>query len=934
MFDYFVENLGAWDDLLDYQKIKRLIVDHNQLIAEEKKIDEQIFGFKAYSERVETKKDQQEILLSKLDAVIEKWEEIDEDLISVDLAHEHNEELHHDHENEPHALFLPEDIQFANTPLPSDNDFPGFSSYDTSQAFLLNSNLGSNFTIYLDFDGHTTSDTLWTNNVTSAFDLDGNSSTFNETEKEIIIETWQRVSEDFIPFDVNVTTQTPTVDQLKKSGSTDTQWGIRVVIGGNGSWYSSNIYGGVSYIGSFDWDSDTPAYVFADNLYGKAKNIGEAISHEVGHSLGLSHDSTSSQAYYRGANGWAPIMGFGYSQPVTQWSKGEYADANNNQDDLAIITSNNGFGYRLDDHGGAVGSATALTNIDGNVSGFGIIEKNTDFDYFSFNTGDGTVNLTINPAEIDANLDILAQIFDSNGKSIAISDDSSTLSANFSLALTKGQYFLSITGTGNGTFYSDYGSLGQYSISGNVIVFNNDSPPPNTAPTIISSTSVSVLENQTNAIDVNSTDDQNSEGNGLTYGIIGGVDAILFSIDPLTGLIKFKNAPDFENPLDAGKNNIYDIQVNVTDSVSLSAVQNISITVNNIELEGDPPNIYSSANTTVIENQTLVIDVNSNDPQGDTEGNGLIYSLTGGVDVSFFSINPNNGVVTFKNAPDFENPLDAGKNNIYDLQVTVTDSDNRKSSQNMTINVVNVNESPTIISPATISVEENQTIGIDVNSTDIDGQTENVGGLTYSITGGADLSLFSIDLNQGIITFKNAPDFEKPLDAGEDNVYELQVTVTDKGGLTDKQDIRINVLDQLDASTNIPPNGDIDGNSLVNEYDSLLWFAYDSFGGSQSPFTSLLLNELLGELKILNNHGYTRNTGELIFDYIETNSYAWDIDDNSVVNEYDSLLWFAYDSFGGNQSPFTSLLLNDLLNDLNLNSVNSNNVIANIQALI
>ena len=72
-------------------------------------------------------------------------------------------------------------------------------------------------------------------------------------------------------------------------------------------------------------------------------------------------------------------------------------------------------------------------------------------------------------------------------------------------------------------------------------------------------------ENQTSAIDVDSTDDNDSEGSGLTYSLSGGADASLFSIDAATGVVTFNSAPDFEAPGDADGNNDFEFQVTVTD---------------------------------------------------------------------------------------------------------------------------------------------------------------------------------------------------------------------------------------------------------------------------------------------------------------------------------------------------------------------------------
>ncbi|AFY48314.1 Ca2+-binding protein, RTX toxin [Nostoc sp. PCC 7524] len=356
------------------------------------------------------------------------------------------------------------------------------ATLDLSKTFFLNSLAGARHTIYLDFDGHTTSGTGWNasyaggaNIVTPAFDFDGNPASFSSAELERIQYIWQRVAEDFSPFNVNVTTQAPTdINDLIKSSSSDTRWGVRVVIGGSSSsWFGSSA-GGVAYRGSFNWNTDTPTYVFSDSLGDNEKYVAEAITHEVGHTLGLSHDGRTSPAegYYRGhgsgQTGWAPIMGTGYYQNLTQWSKGEYGSANNTQDDLQIITTNNGFSYRADDTGNTIATAKALTISGTTLIGSGIIERNTDIDYYRFAASAGSITITVNPFTRGPNLDIWAGLYNSGGTLIASSNPTDLLSASITTSVAAGTYYLAIDGVGKGdplsTGYTDYGSLGQYSI--------------------------------------------------------------------------------------------------------------------------------------------------------------------------------------------------------------------------------------------------------------------------------------------------------------------------------------------------------------------------------------------------------------------------------------------------------------------------------------
>lgn len=333
-----------------------------------------------------------------------------------------------------------------------------------------NSRLGAKGVIYLDFDGETVSGTPWNSSYTGGSTINASSPNFSTAQ---IQQVWQTVSEDYLPFDVNVTTDRAVFDSYPTNRRT------MVVFTPDNEWYGTS--GGVAYVDVFGSSTyDPPAWVFTDQLGNSASNAAEAASHEAGHTLGLHHDGTSTQGYYgnpalgSGLTTWAPIMGVGYYANITQWSIGEYPDANNSaEDDLAIISSTrNGLGYIADDHSNTTAGASLFTETgtDGLQAG-GIIERNTDIDVFTFQTSGGSVSFNVTNAPVDPNLDIKLQLLDSAGSLVAEANPSGNPDALLGAVVSSGTYYLTVTGTGNGTLsngYSDYGSLGAFSISGTV----------------------------------------------------------------------------------------------------------------------------------------------------------------------------------------------------------------------------------------------------------------------------------------------------------------------------------------------------------------------------------------------------------------------------------------------------------------------------------
>lgn len=349
--------------------------------------------------------------------------------------------------------------------------------YDPTQAFLLHSRPGANRVIFLDFDGHTdTTPGFWKDGAASpAYNISGNNpAIFEDDERLRIIEIWQRVAEDFAMFDIDVTTEDPGTEALRKSSSSDAQFGMRCVIGGSGSiWYGANV-GGVALGSTFSASQDVPCWVFPVGGTGfGAKNVAEASSHEVGHTLGLAHDGIEGvTGASTGQGNWGTIMGVSYSKPISQWDKGEFASPSNTQDDLAVMLSK-GAVYRPDDHGSTVATATKLSADSSTASVSGVIERSTDLDFFRLAAVSGSLVVNLKPITLGANLRLEVKLYDSGGTWLqtATSADVSgvnngTQPVTLTRTVTAGVFYVSVDGIGNGdvltTGYTDYASLGQY----------------------------------------------------------------------------------------------------------------------------------------------------------------------------------------------------------------------------------------------------------------------------------------------------------------------------------------------------------------------------------------------------------------------------------------------------------------------------------------
>ena len=124
-------------------------------------------------------------------------------------------------------------------------------------------------------------------------------------------------------------------------------------------------------------------------------------------------------------------------------------------------------------------------------------------------------------------------------------------------------------------------------------------------------------------------------------------------------------------------------------------------------------------------------------------------------------------------------------------------------TQGFTITVGNTNDAPVIdsdggLATANVNAAENQTAVTTVTATDLDGDVP-----SFSLSGGADQGLFSINGTTGVLSFGGARTL-KLADSNTDGIYEVEVTASDGNGGTDVQLISVTVTDVNETPTTLP----------------------------------------------------------------------------------------------------------------------------------
>ena len=200
--------------------------------------------------------------------------------------------------------------------------------------------------------------------------------------------------------------------------------------------------------------------------------------------------------------------------------------------------------------------------------------------------------------------------------------------------------------------------------------------------------------------------------------------------------------------------------------------------------------VINNATTTVAENSSngsTVIDLDATDTDGDV----LSYSITAGNTDAIFAINSSTGVVTVND----NSNLDYETTNQYILTITVSDGTGGTDTATLTINVTDVDETgPVITGPSGGAGSASSAKSIPENTTGVHTFTADES-VSWSLNGGDDAGLFSIDGSTGALSFSSAPDYETPLDANTDNDYVVVVRASDGTGNTADQTVTVTVTD-------------------------------------------------------------------------------------------------------------------------------------------
>lgn len=418
---------------------------------------------------------------------------------------------------------------------------------------------------------------------------------------------------------------------------------------------------------------------------------------------------------------------------------------------------------------------------------------------------------------------------------------------------------------GTHTLYvqEQYGDASDWSSSGSAAVVIDA-----TAPSITSSATASVNENQSSAITIAATD-----ASTITYSISGG-DSALLSIDSSSGVVTFDSTPNYESPADSDTNNTYTFSARATDVAGNYTEQSVTVTVVDV-IESATLVISGIDDTSVAEGSVYTSVTPSFTNQSDDPIGNLTYTLSGD-DALDFSIDSSTGVVSMV-ARDYDNPVDSDTNNTYLLSIVATDEDGNSDTESWVVTVADVDtQAPTVtFSPANNATDVANNTNITLTFSE---PIVSFGGSTINNATAAEaiVDLKDTNSNGGDVAFSASINTAKTIiTITPDNDFSSLQTVYVAVKANAAEDSSSNAVAAVsatftaaDSASNLPKfmgtfpavaqkNIGIDAN-IVLDFDRVVYASSSSAGGRNDRFITI----------------YNSDTGSIVFNEQSNSDYV------------------------------------------------------------
>ena len=294
----------------------------------------------------------------------------------------------------------------------------------------------------------------------------------------------------------------------------------------------------------------------------------------------------------------------------------------------------------------------------------------------------------------------------------------------------------------------------------------------NEGPEISGRDTLTVSENYEAVLAAYSATDPEDTSAEITSWSVTGRDGGDFTINEL-GELTFRSPPDYERPADSDRDNEYEVTVRASDG-QVYGTYDVTVTVEAVD---EVPEFQSGSRDSFSYRENGTSDLytyRATDP----EGADVSWSVSGtdGGDFAITTDSSGRGVLSFGEPPDYDDPADDDDDNEYELTVVATDQTGHADSLAVTVTVTDVNEGPTVSGTAEYTVRENHEAALGTY-TARDPEDPSLEITRWSVTG-RDGGDFAIN-EEGELSFRSPPDYERPADGNRDNVYEVTVRASD-----------------------------------------------------------------------------------------------------------------------------------------------------------